>query len=420
MTEKALTEIIYKSEHKEWLSELTLTFQFDVNKSVKPLKGFNSIFMFFENELNKWKKEDLEVTANQIKNSIDWLKSSSNQLNEILKEIVNDSEEYQLKTLWNSFSRGRANEKKGFYLKDFRETGFLLELHNFNAKWVDSAHSYLMGEFDTYNESSDSFEGRMLAYEFRTKELASLVGRKKQDQEALAKLRGEYETLLSSIRESGDAVQIELEQRNKSHLAYLKNLEESTSKNLKQLDSMFYSESNKLVEATDERFKVHEETYKNLLQLKEPADHWERRAAKLFNHAIWWLVGLIAAVLTGATLVIVLSKSLSSSHIVDQINNPAISIRWSILSLIYLGFIAFLIRVFTKMMMSNFHLYRDAQERKQLTYLYLSLKNEGDVPDTDRHIVLQALFSRVDTGLLKDDSSPTMPITLMDKINAQS
>lgn len=62
-----------------------------------------------------------------------------------------------------------------------------------------------------------------------------------------------------------------------------------------------------------------------------------------------------------------------------------------------------------KYMFSNFHLARDAEEREKLTYLYVSLLNKGDFSEDERKIVLQALFSRSDTGLLKEDSSPTMP-----------
>jgi len=39
----------------------------------------------------------------------------------------------------------------------------------------------------------------------------------------------------------------------------------------------------------------------------------------------------------------------------------------------------------------------------------LSLANETNVDDESRKIVLQALFSRSDTGLLANDSGPTMP-----------
>ena len=60
-------------------------------------------------------------------------------------------------------------------------------------------------------------------------------------------------------------------------------------------------------------------------------------------------------------------------------------------------------------MFSNYHLARDAEEREKLTYLYISIRNNSEVSEEEKKIVFQALFSRSDTGLLKEDSSPTMP-----------
>lgn len=70
---------------------------------------------------------------------------------------------------------------------------------------------------------------------------------------------------------------------------------------------------------------------------------------------------------------------------------------------------AFVIRVFARMAFSSFHLMRDAEEREQLTYLYLSLSKESEIDKESRDIVLQALFSRSETGLLNQDSGPSMP-----------
>lgn len=69
-------------------------------------------------------------------------------------------------------------------------------------------------------------------------------------------------------------------------------------------------------------------------------------------------------------------------------------------------------------MFSNFHLARDAEEREKLTYMYLALISNGEFNEEERKIVLQSLFSRSDTGLLKEDSSPTMPgiNTFIDKM----
>lgn len=71
---------------------------------------------------------------------------------------------------------------------------------------------------------------------------------------------------------------------------------------------------------------------------------------------------------------------------------------------------AYLLRVLSKLVFSAFHLMRDAEEREQLTYLYLSLSKEAEVDKESRDIILQALFSRTETGLLSSDSGPTMPV----------
>jgi hypothetical protein len=34
---------------------------------------------------------------------------------------------------------------------------------------------------------------------------------------------------------------------------------------------------------------------------------------------------------------------------------------------------------------------------------------DSSIDKDDRHLIMQSLFSRADTGLLRDDSSPTMP-----------
>lgn len=41
--------------------------------------------------------------------------------------------------------------------------------------------------------------------------------------------------------------------------------------------------------------------------------------------------------------------------------------------------------------------------------VYLALLQEGAINGDERNLVLEALFSRVETGLLKRDSSPEMP-----------
>ena len=76
----------------------------------------------------------------------------------------------------------------------------------------------------------------------------------------------------------------------------------------------------------------------------------------------------------------------------------------------------YIIRLFVKLALSSYHLARDAKEREQLTYVYLALNKEKAIATEERNIVLQSIFSRADTGLLKGDSSPTIPDGVVSQI----
>ena len=85
------------------------------------------------------------------------------------------------------------------------------------------------------------------------------------------------------------------------------------------------------------------------------------------------------------------------------------SFKITIIITLIISIAIYLIRLFIKLSISAYHLSRDAKERYQLTYVFLSLLKERGVSESERHIVLQSLFSRADTGLLKGDHSPTIP-----------
>jgi hypothetical protein len=88
------------------------------------------------------------------------------------------------------------------------------------------------------------------------------------------------------------------------------------------------------------------------------------------------------------------------------------NLRGALLTLVVLSVGAYFVALFVRLATSAQHLARDAKERLQLTHVYLALMKEGAIEPKERDIVLQAIFSRADTGLLKGDSSPTMPTPL--------
>ena len=100
--------------------------------------------------------------------------------------------------------------------------------------------------------------------------------------------------------------------------------------------------------------------------------------------------------------------------------NAGTAIRWSVIYVTFISFLAFGIRVLYKIAFSSFHLSRDAEEREQLTYVYLSLLNESAVDEKENNLIIQSLFSRAETGLLNGDSSPAMPNDIVRKIFGQN
>jgi hypothetical protein len=78
-------------------------------------------------------------------------------------------------------------------------------------------------------------------------------------------------------------------------------------------------------------------------------------------------------------------------------NNTLPIIRWSIIYITLISFLAVSIKYIAKAMFSAFHLARDAEERYTLTYLYLSLLKDNTVSESERNLVMQSLFSRAET-----------------------
>jgi hypothetical protein len=159
-----------------------------------------------------------------------------------------------------------------------------------------------------------------------------------------------------------------------------------------------------------------ENTYKEKLKLEEPAKYWSERATKLKGQGwrfLWILIGLVvvACILLG----VILWKAPDTIYATWFGSDKSAAIRWSVVYITLISFIAFCIRAVNKVMFSSFHLARDCEERYTLTYFYLSLLKDSKVNDTDRQLIMQSLFSRAETGLLKDDATPAMPNDLASK-----
>ena len=167
-----------------------------------------------------------------------------------------------------------------------------------------------------------------------------------------------------------------------------------------------------------ERIKVLEETYHKKLQLEAPAEYWDK-LAKSYLCRGW--VFMFMAFLSGAVVfgwLMALLMDAECLPLFEHTKFDAATIRASLIFVALMSVAGYLIHLFTRIAISSFHLSRDYRERFQLTRVYLALIKGGDVANDEntRQIVLQSIFSRSDTGLLKGDHALTMPVAAIGEL----
>lgn len=407
-------------EHLEWFNSIEIAFSAYPCDYHQKFIGIERFYRFLEKEIQHFSTILKETEVPVLVKSKSQLLELQTNLNTHLDEIIVAHAERR-STIWNRFVQRINNIQHSIYIANCPEADFLINLFKFNPAAVEGAHLFFTHDMHSsrWINNRELFTGVIAAYEFSHSEFSQISNRRKSEAKSFQQLRSEFnDQIFVALKETEDQISA----LNKLNSAFEADIKSMTSKKSEDFDIWFNEreiESNELHHKARKQIIDLESTYKDKLMLKQPAEYWKERAKELKISANKWMIFAGASSLVGIIMLTILGYSLSLDKIGQHIKHPAISIRWSILSIIGIALIVFMIRTFVKLAMSSYHLSRDAEERKQLTYLYLSLKNETEIPDADRHIILQSLFSRSDTGLLKEDSSPTMPTSILDRINTK-
>ena len=158
-----------------------------------------------------------------------------------------------------------------------------------------------------------------------------------------------------------------------------------------------------------------EQTYEQKLKLSKPAEYWKSLSVSYAKKGnIWLLVSSLIAIFTIAGLVLFI---IFTPNLFNYDGDLYLILKNTALLTVVTSIAIYMLRITVKMTMSSYHLSRDSKEREQLAYFYLSLIQNDGVSDNERAIILNSLFSRSDTGLLKGDSSPVMSTNVTDIIN---
>lgn len=181
-----------------------------------------------------------------------------------------------------------------------------------------------------------------------------------------------------------------------------------------ELTAKINSEAENIRDNYKKRIKELEGLYTEKLQLDGPAKYWRRLARGNFYKGI---VYMALSVVSTVGLALMVYSLLVNADVLPIFNMSVANlnfgtVRASLMLLVFTSAWGYVIHLLTRLGISSFHLHRDYTERLQLTRVYLALlKNDALKDDVSlRNIVMQALFCRSDTGLLKNEGGIKMPM----------
>lgn len=408
MTNTEFKKKIAEATDIEWFKNISVTFAFNYVKISQKVIGLTAIYEYVNQQIEGWNKIEIKLPK-----ELEYSGKYFGELRSLIIQFVNthhDQSGNNLTSYWKNIQVFLSNTNSFPLPYNIPETEFLIKIYKESPQLFQGAYSFIVGNNLHFNEK-DSFVGILLAYEFCLKDNSEIAVRRNAEKSSISRIRNDFQKYLN---ESESVVIDHIKNSNNLYEEYIKKIDELKTEKDNLFNTWFEDTKankwQKWYEPTAKRIEELEYTYREKLKLEEPAKYWSERARKLRIQG--WCALLIILVLVGITCWS-LAEILWTAP--DQIyeswfsDDKSAAIRWSIIYLTLISFIAYAIRALSKFMFSSFHLARDCEERYTLTYFYLSLLKDSNVDEKDRQLIMQSLFSRAETGLLKDDSSPTMP-----------
>lgn len=150
-----------------------------------------------------------------------------------------------------------------------------------------------------------------------------------------------------------------------------------------------------------------EKTYSEKLKVEKPAKFMLEKSEEYERKTKFWiLLDVIGAGVLIALLGIILNPDIQLNKKVISINlfNGDLPIYSSIIILAMICLIIYVLRIMIKITMSSKHLSEEYKQKYILAYFYLSLINDGKIEEKVGQTILTLLFSKADTGLIKNDN----------------
>lgn len=219
--------------------------------------------------------------------------------------------------------------------------------------------------------------------------------------ERFEKLHADTSTANEHSRQTLDAIK----QRNQTEAEDNKKHGEAVDAELSQrkqdLEKLFEKTSRDWAEVLDK--------YNRQLAFRAPVTYWKRKArGHWIAAAILAIAWLIAGCLSVYEIFQFIAPYLKPDAKIDY--------QHGALVLLLSGFAIWLMRILTRLFLSNVHQQSDSDQRKTMVETYLALEAEGKLTEEQRTMIIEAMFRPVTMGVVKEDETPSHPFSQLSKI----
>jgi hypothetical protein len=415
---KNFRKLVNDSPIKDKLNSFNVILNYPHLDSKFELKGIQSIYKFIYDQVIGW---------NHIETIPEYLVHSKNHFESLKAQLIGISDYFkegnhnQLDANWGQFiqifTSSKIRSRNFVFLIDSPETDFLIKVNSKNLNYTQGAIDYITDSPINFGNGKDYFTGVLLAYEFKNQTESELLHRRNNEKISLGHIREKYNNHIVEAEQQLNGYISDAKDNLTGHFESIELLREEKNKTFEDWFKNTGEEFDNFYATAQESIKNNEDLYREKLRLEAPAKYWKDRAIILKTEGKSYLNWLIGVSLIASILLFTLLISLGTDYFEKAFNNSIKGIKWSIILITIVSLLAFTIKILSKLTFSSFHLSRDAEEREQLTHFYLALKKDTAIEPQERQLILQSLFSRADTGLLKDDSSPTMPTSIIEKFS---
>ncbi len=374
--------------------EMNLTITLFPSKNKKTFTTLEDFFSFLNKETAFW----APCTNGQLMNIANHFQSIENDINSFRN--INHANQQNFSELNHYLQRIISSASLNNNPCIFSSTPaakFLKELYSNNYDAANGAYGFLFTN-SLQISNIQNFTGTLDAYRFENKINLLRQTEKKSFDELYEESFNKLQNLNTEFYSKKEQVDHDYNSLKGSMAA-----EHTDFKN--KIDS--------LAEVSTQKINDLEKLYTEKLRLEAPAQYWKNMHKDyLVRGEKWKQWAIISSVIFIIFLACLLYNVPSALFEEYGLNSVKATIIFALIASIGI----YIIRLLVTLSTSAYHLSRDAYERYQLTHVYLSLLKDEGVKDEERTIVLQSIFSRADTGLLKKDGSPSFPSGSLESI----